>query len=358
MGLTMVLSPIFGGVIADFVGWRWAFYINLPICVGVATAALFSIDESRDNEVRGLDPLGIITFTAAMFGFTWGLINGQAHGWTTPVAVCGFILGMAAFFMFVIAEVFQHRAMLDLGLFRNPRFVGGVLAMFAYAATAQVMASMLPLYLQNGLGRSPLQAGISMFPFAISMLVFPTVSLKLSRRISARSVLVVGLSVVSLGNLLTAVGAYMETWTIVMGGMLFLGAGGGLLNGETQKAIMSAVPRGRTGMASGISTTARFSGILLGFAVLSGLVAEATRSALFKPHQTDLKFSVRFADSVIAGDLPGALSTVTASAHGRASEFAMSAYSSGFSFALFAAAGFAVLSAAIVYRLMHPGHSN
>nr|WP_237915183.1 MFS transporter [Acetobacter senegalensis] len=133
--------------------------------------------------------------------------------------------------------------------------------MFAYAAAAQVMASMLPLFLQNGLGQSALQAGFDMLPFALAMLVFPHIGRLLERRLSSASILTIGLLFVAVGNAITAWGAYSVAWHVIMGGMIVLGGGGGLLNGETQKAIMSAVPHERSGMASGISTTSRFSGI-------------------------------------------------------------------------------------------------
>ncbi len=84
--------------------------------------------------------------------------------------------------------------------------------------------------------------------------------------------LVLGLAVVATGDALTSWGAHLSGWPVVSRDGV-LGSGGGLLNGETQKAIMGTVARDRAGMASGISTTSRFSGILLGFAVLSGVLA-------------------------------------------------------------------------------------
>ena len=74
MGLTMVLSPIVGGIIAYYLGWRWAFYINVPICLTLGLAVFALLGESRDDNARRLDPLGIMAFTAAMFGVTWGLM--------------------------------------------------------------------------------------------------------------------------------------------------------------------------------------------------------------------------------------------------------------------------------------------
>ena len=197
--------------------------------------------------------------------------------------------------------------MLDLSLFRNPRFIGGVWAMFAYAACAQVMASMLPLFLQNGFGQPPLQAGFAMLPFASAMLIFPNVGRFLGKRMSSREILSFGLMIVGIGSLVTSFGAHSGAWSIVMCGMFLIGSGGGLLNGETQKAIMSTVARDRAGMASGISTTARFTGILLGFAVLSGVLASAVRTHLMQAGCNDPTCRENFADAIVAGDLPNAL---------------------------------------------------
>lgn len=338
MGLTMVLAPILGGAVAYLLGWRWAFYVNVPICVALAGAAALFVEESRDEDARRLDPAGILLFATTMCGLTWGLINGQAHGWASPSALTGFVAGVAALAGFVAVERRQARPMLDLALFANPRLVGAVWAMFAYAACAQVMASLLPLFLQNGLGRSAFEAGFAMLPFAAAMLAFPQVGRLLGRHLGSRHILAPGLLIVGLGNALTGWGAHLGAWPIVMAGMLTLGSGGGLLNGETQKAIMRIVPRERAGMASGISTTARFSGILLGFATLSGVLATAVRTALGPEHRA-------FADAVAAGDLPRAASHI-------ALERAHAAYSGGFAATLLVAAVIAWGSALLVWRLM------
>jgi len=353
MGMTMVLAPIIGGSIAYALGWRWAFHINVPICALLAIAATVAVGESSDAAARRLDPVGILFFTTSMFGVTWALINGQAHGWTSPIAMTGLLGGTLAIGAFVMAERAQERPMLDLRLFRDPRFVGAVWAMFAYAACAQVMASMLPLFLQNGVGRTPLEAGFAMLPFALAMLAFPHVGRLVGRRFTSRGILTLGLIVVGLGNILTGWGAHLGAGPIVMCGMLVLGSGGGLLNGETQKAIMSIVPRERAGMGSGISTTARFSGILLGFAMLSGVMATVVRSTLAASSCWEpCRQASDVADAVVAGDLPHAVAGLTGVARDNAIEQARNAFSSGFSAALLTAGLIALLSALIVYRLM------
>jgi EmrB/QacA subfamily drug resistance transporter len=355
MGLTMVLAPVIGGLIAFALGWRWAFYINVPICAVLGSAVVMLVDESRDKDARKLDPAGILLFSVAMFGLTSGLIDGQAHGWSSRGALAGFSAGLLGLVAFVVVESIQQRPMLDLTLFRRSRFVGAVLAMFAYASCAQVMASLLPLFLQNGLGRTPLEAGFAMLPFALAMLAFPYVGRRLARYLASHQVLVLGLAVVGAGNALTGWGAHSGIWPLVMMGMAFLGSGGGLLNGETQKAIMGTVPRDRAGMASGISTTSRFSGILLGFAVLSGVLATVTRNWLTNAACAGgmaCNHVQRFADAVVAGDLPQAIAGMEASARDLAVTQARLAYSGGFAAALLVAAAIAGLSALLVGALM------
>jgi EmrB/QacA subfamily drug resistance transporter len=346
MGLTMALSPIIGGVIAFALGWRWAFFVNAPICALLSGAVLFWVEESRDEKAGAPDPAGIFLFATAMFGLTMGLINGQDRGWASVPALAGFGIGVCGIAAFVAVERGQSRPMLDLSLFRLPRFVGAVLAMFAYAACAQVMASLLPQFLQNGLGRSPLEAGFAMLPFALAMLVFPYVGRRLARIVVSDELLVLGLCVVAAGNALTSLGAYLGTADVIAAGMSVLGAGGGLLNGETQKAIMSAIPRDRAGMASGISTTSRFSGILLGFALLSGILSTVTRINLARGARGPID---DFADAAASGNLQAALGGLTTQA--RVIAKAHLAYAGGFSAALAAAALGAAGAAMVVYQL-------
>lgn len=354
MGLTMVLAPVMGGLIDQYLGWRWAFFVNVPICLTLGLAVICWIEESHGDTTRRLDPAGIALFTCAMFGLTWGLVQGQAQGWTTPVALAGFAAGLCALIAFIAVERALKNPMLDVHMFANPRLVGGVWAMFAYAACAQVMASLLPLLLLNGLGRPALVAGFSMLPFALAMLAFPYVGRFLARFLGSPQILVLGLCITGLGNLLAGFGAQLGSWAIIMPGMALMGSGGGLLNGETQKAIMSVVPRERAGMASGISATARFSGILLGFAVLSGILATMIRALMMQgcADRAACAHKPAMADAVAAGDWPQLLSTLPQGDHAAALQQAQMVFSQGFAYVLFTAGTFGLVSALAIHRLM------
>lgn len=353
MGLTMMLAPILGGVIAARLGWRAAFFVNVPICAALGTAAVLWVEESRHEPARRLDPAGILLFATLMFGLTWGLIRGQAQGWTSAEALAGFGLGACALAGFLAVERRVAEPMLDLGLFRAPPMIGGVWAMFAYAACAQVMASLLPLLLQNGAGYAPFRAGVMMLPFGIGMFAFPYLGRMLGRRLASAQILPLGLAVVGLGNGLAGWGAGLGAMPLVLVGMAVLGAGGGLLNGETQKAIMAVIPRARVGMGSGVGTTARFSGVLLGFTMLGGVMAASARARLSaSPCLDGQPCPGGFVDAVVAGDLPKAVAGLDGARLDAAVDLARAAYLGGFSTALHAAALIACVSAVAVWALM------
>jgi EmrB/QacA subfamily drug resistance transporter len=279
MGLTMVLAPLIGGAIATWLGWRWAFHINLPLCLLLAAMSARFVPESRDPVRRRIDVAGVVLFAGSMLSWTWALIRGPVEGWTSiavlPWLVSGVVLGAA----FIRVEQCRAQPMLDLRLFRIPALVGAVIAMFAYAAAVQVMASLLPLLLQNVRGDSVLRAGLHMLPFALAMLLLPFLGRRLGAHWDSGKILALGLGVAVLGNLGIALSLWQHSGPGLLVAMAVLGSGGGLLNGETQKAIMSVIPPDRAGMASGISTTARFSGILIGFATLGAVLSSHVRAA-------------------------------------------------------------------------------
>lgn len=279
MGLTMVLAPLIGGAIATWLGWRWAFHINLPLCLLLAAMSGRFVPESYDPVRRRIDVAGVVLFAGSMLSWTWALIRGPVQGWTSiavlPWLVSGVVLGAA----FIRVEQCRAQPMLDLRLFRIPALVGAVIAMFAYAAAVQVMASLLPLLLQNVRGDSVLRAGVHMLPFALAMLLLPFLGRRLGAHWDSGKILALGLGVAVLGNLGIALSLWQHSGPGLLVAMAVLGSGGGLLNGETQKAIMSVIPPDRSGMGSGISTTARFSGILIGFATLGAVLSSHVRAA-------------------------------------------------------------------------------
>jgi len=355
MGLATTVAPLVGGVITQWLGWRWIFLLNLPVCTVLIVCAWHAIQDSRNPEAGPIDVAGSALFGVGLAVAIWALIEAPSAGWasgSTGVKLSAAALMFAAFVQ--LQRVRQH-AMVDLALFRQSRFVAAVLAMFGYAACAQVMMTFLPLYLQNAFGLPAIAAGVGMLPFALAMVVGPYVGAVLSRRLSAMAVLSTGLLLIGTGNFLTALVAGEARYGLVAIGMVVTGLGAGVLNGDTQKAIMGCVPPNRTGMASGISTTTRFTAIVTSVGVLGAVLAARTQSAFYaRPELTPALRSTldaSFLSRVLAGDaaeasahLPSAMrASLTAAVH--------ASFASGFAAALYVAAAIAAVIALAVHLL-------
>jgi MFS family permease len=286
----------------------------------------------------------------------WGLIEANRIGWNNPVTYARLVGGALLLGLFVVIERVQQRPMIDLQLFRYPRFIGALLGMFSYAACAQVMMTMLPFYLQNGLGFTAISAGLGMLPFAVTMLIFPRIGARLAGRVHPANMMALGLTLVGCGNLLSA-------WAVNSGGYLpfalaiaVTGAGAGLLNGDTQKNIMACVPRERTGMASGMSTTMRFSAVMLAIGVYGALLSGHSEQLLHDNLSAQggqwLEHTQGVASRVVAGDMPAAMSLLPQAARSVVEPLAHQAFVGGFSLLLWVAGLAGLLAALVVGTLM------
>jgi EmrB/QacA subfamily drug resistance transporter len=357
MGMAPPLGPIVGGVVTSYLGWRWAFYINLPLGAALIALAITSIAESRDPKASRLDFPGIILFGVGLFSVVWALIDANSAGWGSAPTLIKLAIGTALLVAFVFAERLHARPMIDLAIFRDPVVVGAAIAMLGYAASAQVMMTLLPLYLQDAFNQSPAQAGVAMIPFALPLLVGPSIGGKLAMRLSSRAILSLGLGFVAAGNAIVALAVLtgLGYWAAAAG-MLLTGSGAGLLNSETAKAQVSSVPAERAGMASGLASTTRFIGIIAGVvglgAVLSA-VAERDLRRLGEPLVSDPSvdwhgLSLR----IVGGDVSGALSALSDATRAAISDAVRGSIAAGFGAAFAVAVIIAILSSLASWRLM------
>lgn len=244
--------------------------------------------------------------------------------------------------------------MIDFSLFANRTFLGSVFAMIGYGAAAQVMVFYLPLFLQNAYGFDPTKAGLAMLPFALPMVLAPRITARLAGRTSGRTMLTAGLLITALGNMLFWVFAHANLgYLSFVIGMLVAGSGAGVLNGETVKVLSAAVPPERSGMASGLASTTRFIGILIGVATLGAILSNVARQSFLAAagaaglSPASSNEAVRL---VISGDLAGALRSVPVSIKDNIRTAALTAFGDGFASAGLTAAAAALIAAFLTWR--------
>ena len=357
-GLAVVIGPVVGGGVATFIGWRWVFLVNeVPVGAALIVLALTSVRESRDPHARRLDLPGIVLFGTGLFSMVWALIGANHAGWGSISTLAKLAVGVALLVVFIVAERAQRRPMVDLSLFRRSTVVGAAVAMLGFAASAQVMLTFLPLCLQDMFGASPMLAGLEMVPFAVLMFLCPRLAGILATRLSGRALLGIGLGVVAAGDGLIAAAIQSgQAYWIVAVGMAITGSGAGLLNGETTKVQISVVPTDRAGMASGITGTTRFVGLVSGVAGLGAVLAAAATQnlkALAQPWTAG-----RFYDwhhlilKLVGGDAGAALSMIPADLRERMADAMQASMSLGFAITFVAAALVAIICGILTFLLI------
>jgi EmrB/QacA subfamily drug resistance transporter len=361
LGIAITLGPIVGGVMTDMFGWRSAFLVNLPVGTALFVTACFVLTESRDHDAKRLDIVGIATFSLGLFLLVWALIDGNNLGWAASAILFRLAGAFLLLIAFVIAELRRDRPMVDLSLFKQSKFLGAVFAMLGYASAAQVLIFFLPLFLQNVFGYSPTMAGLAMLPFALPMFVAPRIGASLAGRYAGRTLLTTALAATAFGNLLLTASALTgATYPVFIVGMLVAGSGAGLLNSETAKTLQGAVPVQRSGMASGISATTRFVGLLLGVALFGAVLSQGVMRSFIAASGglgVEPDVAIAAAKRVASGDLSGVLSGISGHLQVQLHSAAVDAFSTGFASATAVAAAVAALTGALAYRLVRlPTH--
>ena len=353
VGIGIASGPVVGGLITQGFGWEWAFYVNLPIGIALIALIVKVIESSKDPGAVRLDLPGVACFAGALFLTTLALIEGNHRGWGDRWIIAELASAAVLFGLFIIVERQQTRPMLDLSYFRKSTYLGANLAQLSFSAGLLTMLTFIPIFLQNGLGHPSAIAGLMMLPMVIPLFIVPRlVASYLAYRWSGRVLLTLGLFLVCLG-LFWFAGVVRElAYVPMIGGMLLTGIGAGLLNGETTKVGMTVIPKERSGMASGVSGTVRFSGLVIGIAalgaVLYGGVTDAVRRALPEVGFSD---SLRLVQDITAGQLAGATLPGHDAAAVRA--IAETAFASGYQWLFLAAALFMLVSTLLTWRLVN-----
>jgi EmrB/QacA subfamily drug resistance transporter len=280
IGAAVASGPLVGGILTDTLGWRWIFFVNVPVGAFALGIALTRIAESRDEGARRTDVLGLATFSAALFLLVLGVLRGNAHGWTSGLILACLVGGAALLVAFVEIERRQERPMFDVTLFRQRAFVGVSIATFCIGAGMFSLFPYMSIYLQDVLGFSPLATGVRFLPLTAFVFFVPLATRRIAARVPLRTMIGAGLALVALGLVLLYGLDAGSRWTALLAGFVVSGIGIGVANPALAAAALRVVDPARTGMASGINNTFRLAGVAMGVAVLGALLEDRVASSL------------------------------------------------------------------------------
>jgi EmrB/QacA subfamily drug resistance transporter len=280
VGGAVAVGPLAGGALTSGLGWRWIFFVNVPIGIATLSVSLTRMVNVSDPDTKRLDMAGLLTFSGALLLLILGLTRGNDDGWSSAFILTLFASAAVLFAAFVFAELHQDRPMFDLSLFRNPAFTGVSLATFGIGAGMFAMLTYLTLYLQDLLGLSPLQGGLRLLPLTVLTFVVPLATRRLGDRTPPGLALGVGLLLSAAGLALMHGVAPTSSWTGLLPGLIVSGLGIGVANPAIAKIALGVVSPERSGMASGISNTFRIGGLATGVAGLGALFQGRITSSL------------------------------------------------------------------------------
>ncbi len=280
-GGAVAVGPLIGGAITSGIGWRWIFFVNVPIGIVAVVVTLTKMAESRDPSERRVDWVGLVSFSASLFMLVFALVRGNSAGWGSTEIV-GLLAGSAVLMVvFVINEWRGKDPMLDLGLFRRPAMVGVSGVAFTLSASIFALFLYLTLYIQDDLNYGPLAAGLRFLPITLLSFVVAPIAGKMTVRIQSRYLLGTGLLLVGGGLLLMGTTSPTSGWTQLLPGFIVCGAGIGMVNPVLASSAISVVPHERSGMASGANSTFRQVGIATGIAGLGAIFQTQIQSRTF-----------------------------------------------------------------------------
>ena len=269
---------LLGGLITDFLGWEWVFFVNVPVgVVGIALSYVL-LPESRDTSAsRGLDFLGAGTVTGGLVLLVLGLTRTEEAGFGSPTTLATLGAAAACLGAFVFVERRVANPIVPLGLFRLRGLVGAALVACALTAATAPVGVLVTLYMQNTLGFSASIAGLTGLPFSLCVIAGSVLGGRIAGRIGGRTTMSLGLAVVAASAIVTAGITAESGVAYVLVGAALSGLGLGCASVAATARGTSAVEEGKRGLASGFMNTSAQVGTALGLASL--LTLAATRTA-------------------------------------------------------------------------------
>ncbi len=272
------LGPTLGGYLTETFGWRSIFNINLPIgVIGLLAARrVLRPDRPHAEARRDFDLPGFLLLSTFLVSALLALSKGNHEGWASRFVLTCALLSVVSLALFLVVESLVEERILDLGLFRNSQFSVAMVVTAARSVALYGGVFLLPVFLQNQMGRSEVDSGLLLLPGALVIGVVMPVSARIAERFGPRTPTLVGLA-------LTAWFMWMyrkldvntSTWHVLYP-TLVRGVGLGLLVTPVMTAAMNAVPTRKAGMASSmLSLTQQVAGSL-GIAVLASVLGRRT----------------------------------------------------------------------------------
>jgi EmrB/QacA subfamily drug resistance transporter len=321
IGISTAIGPLLGGLLIQVAGahegWRWVFYVNIPVGIAAIVLGWRLIPPPPEKQrCESLDPVGVVLLGTGVVLLLLPLVQEQQwHGRAKWLLVVASVVVLAAFVGWERRHARHSEPVIDLGLFRLRSYALGVLIGLLYFAGFTAIFFIYTLYLQSGLGYSPLLAGLAITPFALGSAAAATLGGRLVNRLG-RPLVAIGLGLVAVGLAGTVLAVRVVPGhaapLAAAAPLLVAGLGSGLVITPNQTITLSEVPRGGGGSAGGVIQTGQRIGAAVGIATV-GSVFFADLASTGGQYSRAFRVSLFVAIALILVALVAALADIVAS---------------------------------------------
>ena len=280
-GMAVAAGPITGGWLLEHFWWGSVFFVNVPVTIVVAVAAVLLIPESREHDAPRLDVPGVLLSIAAITALVFTIIEAPEWGWASAATLGGFVVAGVLLAAFVWWELRTPDPMLPVTIFRNLRFSAASVSITSAFFALFGFIFLITQYFQLVRGYGPLEAGVRTLPVAISIAVASVVSPRIVERVGTTNVVRVGLALLSASFVWIAFRVDVDTsYLEIVGQMILLGAGLGATTAPATESIMGSLSADKAGIGSAVNDTTRELGGTLGVAIIGSVFSSVYIAAL------------------------------------------------------------------------------
>jgi MFS transporter, DHA2 family, multidrug resistance protein len=274
------LGPTLGGYLIDRFSWHTIFDINVPVGIIAIIATIIIVREHKSEDVRTFDLLGFISLAAFLTALLLALSNGNSAwntgGWTSPYILTCFAVALVGLVIFLTTEMSVKHPLIEIGLFKNFDFALSNSAMFLFGLGMFGSTFLLPIYLQNSLGYTPLQAGMVFLPVGILQGLSAPFAGYFADRYNAKVPAVIGLVLMAITFFQYSTLSYLTESSAIMLPLYLRGFAMGLIFSPITTMAIMEIPNSKIAQASGLINVIRQVGGSFGVATFGTLLTRRT----------------------------------------------------------------------------------
>ena len=276
------VGVLLGGILTQYMGWEWNFFINIPVGILVFIGLLKYVPAHvKEESDKNLDIVGAFLVTSGLMSLVYAFVEAPSWGWADGRTLGLFAASAVLLASFIFNESKVKHPLMPLSIFKIRNVSGANLMMVPVTAGMMGMFFFASLYIQGILQYSPVETGLAFLPVPIVIAISATIASRFVGKIGFKPLLILGSSLLTIGifclSLITLDGTYAAN---VLPGLLIMGLGGGMTFVSISVAATSGVPGHEAGLASGLVSTSQQMGGALGLAILSGVATSAITTAI------------------------------------------------------------------------------